>query len=158
MNDIFQLASDVGKRLSKKKQILVTAESCTGGGIAYAITHIPGSSQWFDCGFITYSNESKITTLDIPEILIQKYGAVSLEVAEMMAKNALKKSKGTIAISTTGIAGPTGATPTKPVGLVCFGLANNNQTYTEQQFFEGNRETIRKQSIYHALKLLLEFA
>lgn len=157
MDDILRLASDVGKKFSTKKQILVTAESCTGGGIAYAITHIPGSSQWFDCGFVTYSNESKIATLNVPEVLFQMHGAVSMEVAEIMAKNALKKSNGTISISTTGIAGPTGATPTKPVGLVCFGLANSHKTHTEQQFFEGNRKTIREKSIQHALKLLLQF-
>jgi len=157
MDEMFQLAANVGKTLSIKKQILVTAESCTGGGVAYAITHIPGSSRWFDCGFVTYSNESKIATLDIPEILIQKHGAVSVDVAEMMAKNALKKSNATIAISTTGIAGPTGATPTKPVGLVCFGLANSHKTHTEKQFFEGDRKIIREKSIQHALKLLLQF-
>ncbi len=157
MDDIFQLATNVGNKLFKEKQILVTAESCTGGGIAYAITHVPGSSQWFDRGFVTYSNESKTASLDVPEILIQQHGAVSIEVAEMMAKNALKNSNATIAIATTGIAGPTGETPTKPIGLVCFGVASNNQTHTEQQFFKGNRKTIREQSIEHALKLILQF-
>lgn len=157
MNYIFQLSADLGTRFLSQKQILVTAESCTGGGIAYAITSIPGSSQWFDCGFITYSNQSKSDILKIPEILIRQHGAVSIEVAAAMAKNALMISNGTIAIATTGIAGPDGATPKKPVGTVCFGLANNQQVYTDLQLFSGDRESIRKQSIEHALKMLIHF-
>lgn len=156
MTDIFQLATRLGNELLRKKEILVTAESCTAGGIAHAITDIPGSSQWFDCGWITYSNQSKTRMLHVPEALIQQYGAVSSEVAGAMAKGALQAANGSIAIATTGIAGPDGATPTKPVGTVWFGLAANNLSHTEKQCFSGDRQAIRGKSVKHALMLLLE--
>lgn len=157
MTDLFQLATQLGNELLRKKETLVTAESCTAGGIAHAITDIPGSSQWFDCGWVTYSNRSKTQMLDVPETLIQEYGAVSGEVVAAMAKGALQAANGSIAIATTGIAGPNGATPTKPVGMVWFGLAANNWIHTEWQCFSGDRQTVRKKSVEHALMLLLEF-
>ncbi|MCL1887099.1 MAG: CinA family protein [Betaproteobacteria bacterium] len=155
--ETFQLAAELGAELRKRNQWLVTAESCTGGGIAHAITDIPGSSQWFDCGFVTYSNASKSKMLNVPESLIHQHGAVSGEIAAAMAKGALAVTNGTIAIAATGIAGPDGGTATKPVGTVWFGLAGNNRVYTEQQFFSGNRQAVRNQSVRHALIILLQF-
>ncbi|NLC23742.1 MAG: CinA family protein [Oxalobacter sp.] len=157
MTDIFQLATRLGNELLRKKETLVTAESCTGGGIAQAITDIPGSSQWFDCGWVTYSNLSKTSMLHVSETLIRQYGAVSGEVVSAMAKGALQAANGSIAIATTGIAGPDGATPAKPVGTVWFGLAANNWIHTERQCFSGDRQTVREKSVEHALMLLLEF-
>jgi len=150
------LAEKVGKALLAKQWMLVVAESCTGGGIAQAITDIAGSSQWFDCGLITYSNESKIRLLHVNQDLIQQHGAVSKEVAEAMAIGALKVSRTQISVATTGIAGPAGATATKPVGTVYFGFATTGHAHTDHKFFSGNRQAIRTQSIIHALSQLLE--
>lgn len=157
MTDLSRLATALGNTLLMQHHLLVTAESCTGGGIASAVTDIPGSSAWFDCGFVTYSNHSKTQSLAVPPDLITQHGAVSLEVAAAMAQGALAASGGTIAIATTGIAGPGGATPGKPVGAVCFGLACQNHIHTEKQHFKGNRQMVRHQSIIHALNMLLDF-
>src|SRR5438445_5096971 len=120
MDQILDLAEQVGRALQAKGWLLATAESCTGGGVSQAITEIAGSSEWFDCGFITYSNASKTELLDIPEPLIAQHGAVSEEIAAAMAENALANSDAHVALSTTGIAGPGGAVPGKPVGTACF--------------------------------------
>lgn len=157
MTHLYQLAAELGSVLFSQHHLLVTAESCTGGGIASAVTDIPGSSAWFDCGFVTYSNLSKTQSLAVLPELITQHGAVSLEVAAAMAQGALAASCGTLAIATTGIAGPSGATLGKPVGTVCFGLACLNYLHTEKQHFEGNRQMIRHQSILHALSMLLDF-
>lgn len=157
MTDLLQLATLLGSTLLEQHHVLVTAESCTGGGIASAVTDIPGSSAWFDCGFVTYSNSAKTHSLGVLPELIAQHGAVSLKVAAAMAQGALAASRGTIAIATTGIAGPGGATPGKPVGTVCFGLACQNHIHTEKQHFEGNRQMVRQQSVIHALKMLLDF-
>ena len=157
MTDHLQLAALLGSALLEQHHILVTAESCTGGGIASAVTDIPGSSAWFDCGFVTYSNPSKTHSLGVLPERIAQHGAVSLNVAAAMAQGALAASRGTIAIATTGIAGPGGATPGKPVGTVCFGLACQNHLHTEKQHFEGSRQMVRQQSVIHALKMLLDF-
>lgn len=157
MTDLLQLATLLGSTLLEQHHVLVTAESCTGGGIASAVTDIPGSSAWFDCGFVTYSNSAKTHSLGVFPELIAQHGAVSLKVAAAMAQGALAASRGTIAIATTGIAGPGGATPGKPVGTVCFGLACQNHIHTEKQHFEGNRQMVRQQSVIHALKMLLDF-
>src|ERR1019366_1654682 len=117
------LAAEVGIALKEKSLFLATAESCTGGGVAQAVTEIAGSSDWFDCGFVTYSDHSKIALLDIPVALIELHGAVSEEIAAAMAVGALANSNAHVALSTTGIAGPGGAVPGKPVGTVCFGWA-----------------------------------
>lgn len=155
MTEITQLAAQLGKALLDNQLMLVTAESCTGGGIAQAITEIPGSSQWFECGLVTYSNASKIQLLQVPEALIEQHGAVSGEVAAAMAKGALAVTKGTLAIATTGIAGPDGATRDKPVGMVWFGLAFADQANAQFQFFSGDRHAVRTQSVRHALSMLL---
>ncbi|KQQ47450.1 damage-inducible protein CinA [Duganella sp. Leaf126] len=154
---ILALAAQVGKALQDKGLILTTAESCTGGGVAQAITEIAGSSDWFDCGFVTYSNASKTEMLDVAAALMAQMGSVSEEVAGAMATGALGASNAHIALSTTGIAGPTGAVPGKPVGTVCFGWANADSVHTERLVFSGDRQAVREQSVIHALQGLLRF-
>lgn len=154
---ILALAAQVGKALQDKGLILTTAESCTGGGVAQAITEIAGSSDWFDCGFVTYSNASKTKMLDVSAALMAQMGSVSEEVAGAMATGALGASNAHIALSTTGIAGPTGAVPGKPVGTVCFGWANADSVHTERLVFAGDRKAVREQSVIHVLQGLLRF-
>lgn len=154
---ILALAAQVGKALQDKGLLLTTAESCTGGGVAQAITEIAGSTAWFDCGFITYSNASKTEMLDVSAALIAQMGSVSEEVAAAMATGALGASNAHIAISTTGIAGPTGAVPGKPVGTVCFGWANADTVHTERLVFAGDRTSVREQTVVHVLQGLLRF-
>jgi len=155
MSDIIDLSTRVGRALATKGWLLATAESCTGGGIAYAITEIAGSSKWFDCGFVTYSNAAKTAMLGVPEEMLARFGAVSEEVAAAMAEGALANSKAHVAISTTGIAGPGGAVPGKPVGTVCFGWAMDGKTSVERLVFPGNRQAVRQQTVIHALQGLL---
>jgi len=156
-NDILDLAAKAGRALEAKGLMLATAESCTGGGVAQAITEIAGSTGWFDCGFVTYSNASKTELLDVPAALIAQFGSVSEEVAAAMAEGALGNSTADVAISTTGIAGPTGAVPGKPVGTVCFGWSRGDVTFTERLVFPGDRKAVREQTVAHALQGLLRF-
>nr|WP_155473565.1 CinA family protein [Pseudoduganella buxea] len=151
------MAARVGRALQEKELLLVTAESCTGGGVAQAITEIAGSTGWFECGFITYSNASKSELLDVPAALMAQLGSVSEEVAAAMAQGALGSSNAHVALSTTGIAGPTGAVPGKPVGTVCFGWANGDTVHTERLVFAGDRHAVRQQTVVHALQGLLRF-
>ena len=156
-NDILDLATRVGRVLEARSWLMATAESCTGGGVSYAITEIPGSGDWFDCGFVTYSNAAKTEMLDVPAALIAQFGAVSEEVAGAMAEGAVANSNAHVAISTTGIAGPSGAVPGKPVGTVCFGWSKGDTTYTERLVFAGDRQAVREQTIAHALSGLVRF-
>lgn len=155
MSDIIDLSTRVGRALAAKGWRLATAESCTGGGIAYAITEIAGSSEWFDRGFVTYSNAAKTSMLGIPEEMLARFGAVSEEIAAAMAEGALAHSKAHVALSTTGIAGPGGAVPGKPVGTVCFGWSVNGKTSVERLVFPGDRQAVRQQTVLHALQGLL---
>ncbi|WBS02434.1 CinA family protein [Pseudoduganella sp. SL102] len=155
--DINELAAQVGRALQDKELLLVTAESCTGGGVSQAITEIAGSTGWFDCGFVCYSNASKTELLEVPAALIAQFGSVSEEVAAAMAQGALANSNAHLAVSTTGIAGPTGAVPGKPVGTVCFGWANGDSVHTERLVFSGDRRAVREQTVVHALQGLLRF-
>lgn len=154
-NDIIDLATRVGRALEANGLLLATAESCTGGGVSQAITEIPGSTGWFECGFVTYSNASKTELLDVSAALIAQFGSVSEEVAGAMAEGAIANSNADIAVSTTGIAGPTGAVPGKPVGTVCFGWSKGDTTYTERLVFSGDRRSVREQTVAHALAGLL---
>ncbi len=155
MDEIIDLAARAGRALQTRGLLLATAESCTGGGVAQAITEIAGSSEWFDCGFVTYSNASKTALLDIPASLLAQFGAVSEEVAGAMAQGALANSRAHVSLSTTGIAGPGGAVPGKPVGTVCFGWSHAGRLHTEHLVFAGNRHAVREQSVIHALQGLL---
>jgi nicotinamide-nucleotide amidase len=134
---------------------LAVAESCTGGMIAAACTDLAGSSSWFDCGFVTYSNAAKTQMLGVPESLIAQYGAVSEPVAAAMAQGALQRSTAHIAASVTGIAGPSGATAGKPVGMVCFGFATAAGVHTVTMHFTGERATVRQQAVRYTLSELL---
>jgi len=138
-----------------KHAVIATAESCTGGMVAAAITDISGSSAVFDRGFITYSNVAKNQMLGVPSNLLETHGAVSEEVAIAMAQGALTHSNATLAVSITGIAGPSGGTPTKPVGLVHFSCATKaGQHWHEEMVFKGDRAAIRAAARDHALQML----
>jgi nicotinamide-nucleotide amidase len=156
-NDILDLAAKVGRALETRGLSMATAESCTGGGVAQAVTEIPGSTGWFECGFVSYSNASKTEMLEVPAALIAQFGSVSVEVAAAMAEGAVANSNADIAVSTTGIAGPTGAVPGKPVGTVCFGWSKGGATQTERLVFSGDRHAVREQTVAHALNGLLRF-
>jgi nicotinamide-nucleotide amidase len=156
-NEIIALAARAGLALQQRGLLLATAESCTGGGVACAVTEIAGSSGWFERGFVTYSNAAKTAMLGVPESLIGNHGAVSEEVAAAMAEGALAHSAAQLALSTTGIAGPGGAVPGKPVGTVCFAWSQAGRTLTERLVFAGDRQAVREQSIMHALSGLLRF-
>jgi len=156
-HDIALVAARAGKVLQALGLLITTAESCTGGGIAQALTEIPGSSQWFDCGFVTYSNASKTSLLNVPETLIALHGAVSEEVAAAMATGALARAHAQVAVSVSGIAGPGGAVPGKPVGTVCFAYAARQLVHTETHHFSGDRHAIRTQAVIHALNRVLAF-
>ena len=157
MDDLDQLAHQVGALLMQKNLLICTAESCTGGGVAQAITEISGSSNWFECGFITYSNASKSDLLDVSPALIAQHGAVSEEVAAAMAEGAIANSSAHVSLSTTGIAGPHGAVPGKPVGTLCFAWSRQGKTITERKLFSGDRKSIRTQTTIYALKGLIKF-
>jgi nicotinamide-nucleotide amidase len=151
------LAERIGKRLLEKKQTLVTAESCTGGWVAQVVTSVPGSSAWFERGFVTYSNDAKQEALGVPRDVLRRHGAVSEETARAMALGALAHSRGTLALSITGVAGPAGGSAEKPVGTVCFGwVAKGREALTQTRLFEGDREGVRRQSVVHALEKVLE--
>jgi nicotinamide-nucleotide amidase len=135
---------------------LVTAESCTGGLLASTLTRQPGTSKIFDRGFVTYSNESKTELLDVPADIIQQDGAVSPETAEAMAKGALKNSRAGLAVSITGIAGPTGGSEEKPIGLVYFGHAlKNGSSGSIKHNFSGSREKIQDEAAHAAIEYLI---
>jgi nicotinamide-nucleotide amidase len=153
------LARRVGARLKHRGLKLATAESCTGGWIAQAVTSIAGSSEWFERGFVTYSNEAKAELLGVPVALIEAHGAVSAEVARAMAEGALLHSHAQLAVAVTGIAGPTGATPGKPVGTVWLAVARAGVAASaELLMLAGDRAAVREQTVQHALQRLLESA
>ncbi len=152
-----KLAKRVGRLLKRSRQTLVTAESCTGGWAAQAVTSVGGSSDWFERGFVTYSNDSKRELLGVAEETLRKCGAVSEETAREMALGALGRSKGTLALAITGVAGPTGGSKEKPVGTVCFAWARKGApARSETKRFKGGRERVRRQSVIHALEGVME--
>jgi nicotinamide-nucleotide amidase len=153
---ITTLATLAGSALLKGGHMLATAESCTGGGIAEAVTRISGSSAWFDRGFVTYSNTAKSEMLGVAASAIAQYGAVSEDTARAMASGALAHSGATHSLSVTGVAGPTGGTGKNPVGTVCFAWAERGGAVTaERKHFDGDREAVRRQTVIHALQGLL---
>ena len=146
------LISDIFSLLKRRGGMLATAESCTGGMIAAAITDVAGSSEFFDRGFITYSNQSKIDMLGVLPETLEHHGAVSEQTASEMALGALNASRATCAVSVTGIAGPGGGTADKPVGLVCMGVAlRGGPVQTFRHVFTGDRADIRAQAVQTAL-------
>ena len=151
-----ELAARVGTRLREKRALLVTAESCTGGWVSQAVTAIAGSSQWFERGFVVYSNAAKQELLGVRSETLQRDGAVSEQTARELALGALARSKGTISLAVTGVAGPSGGSAAKPVGLVCFAWATNAGVKSESRNFSGDREAVRRQSVVRALEGVLE--
>lgn len=153
------LAADVGVLLQANGQRLATAESCTGGWVAQCLTSIAGSSDWFERGFVTYSNDAKQEMLGVARDTLDRHGAVSLATAQAMAAGALRHSRADWAVAITGIAGPGGGSPDKPVGMVCFGWAGPDGTVdTDTRYFTGDREQVRAQSVAHALRGVLQRA
>ena len=144
-------AKELSELLVANGLTMSVAESCTGGSLAHTITSIPGASSYFDCGFITYSNQSKVEMLGVDIKTLETYGAVSEEVALEMVIGVTTKSHSDVAVSITGIAGPTGGTLEKPVGMVCFGFSCEGKTSTNTQLFSGDRSNIVSQSISYAL-------
>jgi nicotinamide-nucleotide amidase len=156
---LMELAARVGHHLLAAKWRLATAESCTGGWIAKAMTDIPDSSHWFECGYVVYSNEAKIRDLGVSKRTLEGHGAVSEACVREMASGALRVSGAHVAVAVSGIAGPSGGTPDKPVGTVWFGLATRRSEAFElgssMQLFPGDRETIRRLTVECALRLVL---
>jgi nicotinamide-nucleotide amidase len=160
-DDLRRFASDVhllGEALRARHAWLATAESCTGGLIAAACTSVAGSSEWFDRGFVTYSNAAKIETLGVDAALIERHGAVSQPVARAMAHGALARSHATIALAVTGVAGPGGATPGKPVGTVWLAWALQGDGGDERLQLPGDRADVRAATVEAALRRALELA
>ncbi len=151
------LAAQVGQLLQAQGLMLATAESCTGGGVGQAITEIAGSSEWFERGFITYSNESKREMLGVSQDALKLHGAVSEAVVREMVAGALQKSRAQVALAVSGIAGPTGGTPEKPVGTVWFAWGlRDGDVFARLHHLDGNRAAIRAQSVQIALHGVLE--
>jgi len=151
------LAGEVAALLTEQKLTLAVAESCTGGGLCQALTDIPGSSAWFDRGFITYSNQAKIEMLGVSSTLLEQYGAVSFEAARAMVEGVHGQSNAELAIAITGIAGPDGGTAEKPVGTVFFGIGQKGQAVKiDKRRFKGGREEVRARSVEFVLKALLK--
>ncbi|MBL8381835.1 MAG: nicotinamide-nucleotide amidohydrolase family protein [Burkholderiales bacterium] len=158
MNDpeLDALASRVGQQLAARGWMMAAAESCTGGWVAQTVTAIAGSSAWFERGFVTYSNAAKESLLGVTAAALERHGAVSEEVAAAMAGGALANSRAHVALAVTGVAGPGGGSPAKPVGMVCFGwIAAAGPARTETRIFDGDRTAVRRQSVIHALTGLL---
>ena len=147
-------AQELSELLIANGLTISVAESCTGGSLSGGITSISGASSYFDCGYVTYSNQSKVDMLGVDIETIETYGAVSEEVALEMVIGVASKSHSDIAVSITGVAGPTGGTHEKPVGMVCFGFSCDGKTSTITQLFSGNRVSIVSQSVSYALMQL----
>jgi len=164
MNAPSQVVRELAKQCVAAHKKLTVAESCTGGGIAQAITEIPGSSAWFEYGFTTYGNNAKMDLLGVPEGQLEAFGAVSKEVAEAMALGALQRSGADLAVAVTGIAGPEGGTAEKPVGTVWFAWATREQggnsrdghLVTSRKVFAGDRHAVREQAVLFALEGMLK--
>jgi nicotinamide-nucleotide amidase len=156
---LYELAARVGHKLRAAERRLVTAESCTGGWVSKVLTDVPGSSQWFECGFVTYSNAAKQRDLGVAARTLESFGAVSEQTAREMAEGALRVTGVTVALAVTGIAGPDGGVPGKPVGTVWFcAAARQGQTMdviAEEKLFSGEREFVRSRAVEHALRLIL---
>jgi nicotinamide-nucleotide amidase len=157
--ELYELAERVGQKLRAAERRIVTAESCTAGWVAKALTDVPGSSQWFECGYVTYSDAAKQRDLGVAPQTLTGFGAVSEQTAREMAEGALRVSGASVALAVTGIAGPDGGTPEKPVGTVWFCAAARKaqaaHVIAELQHFGGDRESVRSSSVQHALRLVL---
>jgi nicotinamide-nucleotide amidase len=154
--ELYELAVALGHVALARRVRVATAESCTGGLVAGAITAVAGSSDWFECGFVTYSNEAKIGQLAVPPGTIEQFGAVSEETALSMAEGALRVSRAQWALAVTGIAGPAGGSPDKPVGTVCFAWVGPGSAKAWRTCLDGDRAGIRRESVRIALQGMLD--
>lgn len=150
--DLKRLALELGEALLERQLLLVTAESCTGGWVAQIITSVAGSSQWYERGFITYSNEAKVEMLGVDAATLERHGAVSEEVVREMAEGALTRSHAQVSVAISGIAGPHGGSADKPVGTVCLAWALAGRiVVSRREHFNGNRTAVRWQAVIAAL-------
>lgn len=155
--ELADLSFRVGEYLCHRGWVLATAESCTGGWVAEVVTAIPGSSAWFDRGWVTYSNRAKKELLGVPAATLERHGAVSEETARAMVTGALARSAAQVALAVTGIAGPGGGTQEKPIGTVCFGwMSPGGEARSATARFAGDREQVRRQSVLFVLQGLLQ--
>ena len=153
------IANRLGEQLKERGWLLATAESCTGGWAAQVVTSVSGSSEWFDRGFVTYSNDAKREMLGVRAATLEQHGAVSEAAAREMASGALAASRAHIALAITGVAGPTGGTPQKPVGMVCFAWAvRGGAVDASTRYFDGDREAVRRQSVVFGLQGVMDRA
>jgi len=156
-DELYRLAESVGNALKQRAMMLATAESCTGGWVGEAVTAVPGSSLWFDRGFVTYTNEAKQEMLGVTAATLEQHGAVSEQTVREMASGALNNSRAQAALAISGIAGPGGGTEEKPVGTVCIAWAfANGAVASEKRVFAGDRREVRQQAVERALQGLLE--
>ncbi len=156
---LFDLALRLGSALKSRGLLLASAESCTGGWIGQAVTAVSGSSEWYDRGFIAYSNDAKLDLLGVSAETLARAGAVSEAAAREMARGALARSRAQLAVAVSGVAGPTGGTPAKPVGTVCIAWARQGiEPYSVTRHFHGDREAVRRQTVAAALGGLLDLA
>jgi len=153
--ELFELARQVGQRLRGVRARLVAAESCTGGWIAKAATDVAGSSEWFECGYVTYSNAAKVRDLGVAPETLARHGAVSEATVREMAAGALRISGATVAVAVSGVAGPDGGTAEKPVGTVWFCAGTRDRLVCLIERFPGDREAVRRRSVERALRLVL---
>jgi len=152
-------AARLGEQCIRRGWMLTTAESCTGGWIAKVLTDVPGSSRWFERGYVAYSNAAKSELLAVAPRTLDEHGAVSAETVRAMASGALKRSHAQLAVAVSGVAGPDGGSEGKPVGTVWFAFAGPGQaTATEVRRFAGDREAVRRAAVHHALTALLAIA
>lgn len=158
-HELYVLAEQVGRALKAKGLMMATAESCTGGWIAQEVTAVPGSSEWFERGFVTYTNIAKQEMLDVSSSTLDAHGAVSEPTVCEMVAGALAHSHAQVAVSVSGVAGPSGGSPQKPVGTVCFGWGSRNSVVQAATLrFEGGREAVRRQAVGYALRRVLALA
>ena len=155
MDSLSQLAAELGHQLHALNAQVTTAESCTGGGIAEAITRIAGSSAWFEAGFVTYSNQQKTRQLNVPQSLFAQVGAVSREVVEAMVRGAQVQSGARFAVAVSGVAGPGGGSAEKPVGTVWLAWGAGDEVTAECRHFSGDRDDVRRQTVIAALEGLI---
>jgi nicotinamide-nucleotide amidase len=157
--ELYELAARVAQKLRAAERRLATAESCTGGWVAKALTDIPGSSQWFECGYVTYSNAAKMRDLGVAARTLESFGAVSEQTVREMAEGALRVTGANVALAVSGIAGPDGGLPGKPVGTVWFCAAARQGSVidiiAEEKLFSGDRAFVRSRAVQHALRLIL---
>ncbi|HZP94499.1 MAG TPA: nicotinamide-nucleotide amidohydrolase family protein [Burkholderiales bacterium] len=157
-SELYKLAAEAGEALRRRGWMLAIAESCTGGWLGQAVTMVPGSSKWFDCGFVTYTNDAKHDLLGVRDETLAHFGAVSEQAVREMAQGALARSRARLAVAVSGVAGPDGGTPDKPVGTVWIAWALGEDVMALRFGFSGDRDAVRRQAVIAALSGIVERA